>query len=151
MKRSITIDAPAAQVFPLVADFRRWTEWSPWEGLDPDMQRTYSGSASGPGSSYSWSGNRKAGQGQMTILEAVEPSTITVDLRFDRPFKARNDMSFHIQEHERGSTVRWAITGKKTFATRAMSLFKSMDALVGPDFERGLAKLKSLVEGPPGA
>jgi hypothetical protein len=151
VERSLTFEAAPAEIFPFVADFRRWTNWSPWEGLDPHLHRTYSGSASGPGSSYSWSGNRKAGQGQMTIVEAVEPSSITVDLRFDKPFKARNDMSFDIQEHERGSTVRWAMSGRKTLATRAMSLFKSMDALVGPDFERGLAQLKSLIEGPPAA
>lgn len=133
-------------IFSLVADFRRWIEWSPWEGLDPDLLRTYSGAASGPGASYGWSGNRKAGQGQMTILEVVEPSSITVDLRFDKPFKARNDMSFDIQNVGSGSEVRWAMTGQKTFVTKVMGIFKSMDAMVGPDFEKGLSQLKDVAE-----
>ncbi len=97
VERSITIEAPPAAIFALVADFRRWIEWSPWEGLDPELQRTYSGSNAGAGASYEWSGNRKAGKGQMTIVEVVEPSSISVDLRFDKPFKSRNDMSFDIQ------------------------------------------------------
>ncbi len=151
VERSITIDSPPAAIYALVADFRRWTEWSPWEGLDPELQRTYSGSESGPGASYRWSGNRKAGQGEMTILEAVEPSSITVDLRFDKPFKARNDMSFEIREQGSGSSVHWVMTGKKTLTTKVMGIFKSMDALVGPDFEKGLAQLKALVELPAGA
>jgi hypothetical protein len=146
VERSIRIEASPQEIFALVADFRRWTEWSPWEGLDPELQRTYSGSESGPGASYRWSGNRKAGQGEMTILKAVEPSLITVDLRFDKPFKARNDMSFGIEEEGSGTAVQWAMTGKKTFVTRVMGIFKSMDALVGPDFEKGLAQLKVLAE-----
>ena len=149
VQRSLTIDAPPAEIFKLVADFRRWTEWSPWEGLDPQLQRTYSGPESGAGASYGWSGNRKAGQGQMTILEVVEPSSIAVDLRFDKPFKARNDMSFDIQEQGSVSAVHWKMSGKKTLTTKVMGLFKSMDALVGPDFEKGLGQLKALVESSP--
>jgi len=149
VERSITIQAPPAEIFALVVDFRRWAEWSPWEGLDPKLQRTYSGPESGAGASYGWSGNRKAGQGQMTILEVLEPSSITVDLRFDKPFKARNDMSFEIQQQGAGSTVHWKMSGKRTLATKVMSIFKSMDALVGPDFEKGLGQLKALVESSP--
>ncbi len=146
VERSLAISATPTEIFALVADFRRWTEWSPWEGLDPELQRTYSGPESGPGASYSWSGNRKAGHGQMTILETFEPSSITVDLRFDKPFKARNDMSFNIEEEGSGSTVHWVMSGRKTFTTRVMGVFKSMDALVGPDFEKGLAQLKAVAE-----
>ncbi len=151
VERSITIEAAPAEIYALVADFRRWVEWSPWEGLDPELQRTYSGAESGVGASYGWSGNRKAGQGQMTILEVTEPSSISVDLRFDKPFKARNDMSFTIGQQGSGSDVHWKISGKKTFATKVMGLFKSMDAMVGPDFEKGLGQLKAVAERPAGA
>jgi hypothetical protein len=146
VERSITIDAAPAEIFALVVDFRRWIEWSPWEGLDPELQRTYSGPESGVGASYSWSGNRKAGQGQMTIRGAVPPSSMAVDLRFDKPFKARNDMSFEIREEGPGSSVHWKMSGKKTLMTKVMGIFKSMDALVGPDFEKGLNQLKTLAE-----
>jgi hypothetical protein len=39
LERSIGIAAPADRIFASLVDFRRWTEWSPWEGLDPAMQR----------------------------------------------------------------------------------------------------------------
>ncbi len=32
---------------------------------------------------------------------------------------------------------------------RVMGIFKSMDALIGPDFEKGLGQLKALVESSP--
>lgn len=68
VERSATINASPAEVFAYVNDFRRWTAWSPWEGLDPNLQRTYSDNSSGKGASYSWSGNNKAGQGSMSTL-----------------------------------------------------------------------------------
>ena len=33
--RSTTVDAPAHEVHALIADFHRWTEWSPWRGDGP--------------------------------------------------------------------------------------------------------------------
>ena len=51
----------------LINDFHEWTAWSPWEGLDPDLQRTYSGPDAGVGAHYAWQGNRKAGEGTMEI------------------------------------------------------------------------------------
>src|ERR671916_170765 len=63
--RTIVIDAPPSAIRPLITDFRAWTQWSPWEGLDPDLKRTYTGE--GVGAHYAWSGNNKAGQGSMTM------------------------------------------------------------------------------------
>ena len=42
--------------------------------------------------------------------------------------------------------VTWTTTGPKTFMTRFIGVFMSMDKMLGPDFEKGLAKLKALVE-----
>ena len=146
VERSVTIAAPASQVFRQVADFRSWQSWSPWEGIDPNMERTYSGAEAGTGAVYSWSGNRRAGQGRMQIVEAVEPSEVHIDLVFEKPFKARNDTSFTIRRDGDRSHVTWSMTGRTTVATRLMGIFRSMDAFLGPDFERGLAQLKATTE-----
>jgi uncharacterized protein YndB with AHSA1/START domain len=149
VERSATIDAPPQRVYEEIVDFHNWTHWSPWEDVDPDLQRTYSGAQSGTGAVYAWSGNRKAGQGRMEITEAVEPSKVVIDLRFEKPFKARSDTSFTITpEGPQGSASRvvWSMTGEKTFMTKVMGVFTSMDKLLGPDFERGLARLKSTAE-----
>lgn len=148
VERSITIDAPPARVYEQIADFHHWRNWSPWEDIDPEQKHTYSGAASGTGAVYTWSGNRKVGQGRMEITNATEPSKVDVDLLFERPWKARNDAVFSIEPAGSGSRVTWSITGKKTFMTRLMGLFKSMDKMLGPDFEKGLARLKAAVEAP---
>jgi len=146
VERSTRIDAPPARVYAQIANFRQWPKWSPWENVDPNLQRTYSGAESGLGAVYAWSGNRKAGQGRMEITEADEPSLVRIDLVFEKPWKARNDTSFVIRPEGLGSHVTWSMTGQRTLITKAMGVFKSMDKFLGPDFEKGLARLKATAE-----
>jgi hypothetical protein len=82
----------------------------------------------------------------MTITDVAEPSRVRIDLVFEKPFKARSDTVFAIEPDGSGSRVTWTIIGKKTAVTRVMGIFKSMDSLVGPDFEKGLARLKATAE-----
>lgn len=151
VERSATIAAPPARIYEQVVNFHNWTSWSPWERLDPNLQRSYSGADLGVGAVYGWSGNRKAGQGRMEITSAQEPSRVQIELVFEKPFKARNDTLFTIQPDAAGSRVTWSMTGKKTLMTTVMGIFVSMDKLVGPDFERGLAQLKVTTEKPAAA
>jgi uncharacterized protein YndB with AHSA1/START domain len=144
--RTTTIDAPPERVYEHVVDLHRWTSWSPWEDLDPAVSRTYTGPESGPGSAYSWSGNRKAGQGTMRITDAQAPSEVHIDLAFLKPFKSRSKVVFSIEPAGAGSRVTWMLSGRKTTATKVMGIFKSMDSLIGPDFEKGLARLKATAE-----
>ncbi len=146
VERTTTIDAPPELVYGHIADFRRWTSWSPWEGLDPAMSRTYSGADAGVGAVYAWTGNRKAGAGRMTITDAQAPSRVAIDLQFDKPFKSRSDTVFTVEPAGAGSRVTWTMTGAMGLGTRIMSVVKSMDALIGPDFEKGLARLKLTAE-----
>ena len=146
--RSTHVDAPAERVYEQVADFHHWRQWSPWEDVDPALERSYSGPASGAGAAYAWSGNRKAGKGSMEIVEATNPSLVRIDLVFEKPFKARNETVFTVVPDGDGSKVTWTMTGRKTLMTKAVGLVSSMDKLLGRDFEKGLARLKSVAEQP---
>ena len=150
VERSVTIDAPPARIYDQIANFHNWTSWSPWEDTDPELHRTYSGAESGTGAVYGWSGNRKAGQGRMEITDATEPERVQIDLVFEKPWKARNDTVFTIAPQGSGSRVAWSMTGKNTLMTKVMGIFKSMDKLLGPDFEKGLARLKTTTESSAG-
>jgi uncharacterized protein YndB with AHSA1/START domain len=141
VERSAEVAAPPDQVFAALVDFHQWPKWSPWEDIDPDMERTFSGADSGVGAVYAWKGNRKAGEGRMEITGADSPSSLAVDLRFIKPFKSENDVRFAIEPSDDGSRVTWTMVGPKTFGVKVMSIFKSMDKMVGPDFEKGLRQL----------
>ena len=144
--RSIEIAAPAGAIFPYLVDFHRWTEWSPWEGLDPNLTRLYSGAASGVGAVYEWAGIRKAGQGRMEIVAADAPGSLSVSLQFVKPFASTSVASFTLEPSGAGTRVTWSMVGRKTVMTRIMGVFMSMDKMVGPDFARGLARLAAQVE-----
>ena len=148
VERSATVSAPAERIYEQIVDFHRWPGWSPWEDIDPAMSRDYSGAERGEGAAYAWAGNRKAGEGRMEIVRAVDAERVDIDLQFVKPFRARNDTSFVLSPQADGSTlVQWTMTGRKTVATKVMGLFSSMDKMIGPDFEKGLARLKQATEG----
>lgn len=144
--RSTVITAAAEQIYPHLVDFHRWTAWSPWEDLDPALSRTYTGPDSGVGAAYAWSGNRKAGRGSMAVVEAAEPSSVSVDVVFEKPFPSRSISTFTLRPDGDTTEVTWTMTGAKTLMSKVMGIFVSMDRLIGPDFERGLAKLRAHVE-----
>ncbi len=146
VERSATLAAPAEAVYAQIVDFHAWQGWSPWEKLDPSMQRTYGGPASGTGASYAWSGNEQAGEGKMTITEAKQPSNVTIRLEFIKPFEAMNTTTFTLVPAPGGTKVTWAMEGENTFVGKAFGLFMDMDKMVGADFEKGLGAIKQNVE-----
>jgi len=79
-------------------------------------------------------------------VEATPASKVRRDLFFEKPWKAHNDTHFTILPTESGSRVTWWMSGRKTLMTKVMGIFKSMDDFLGPDFERGLARLKANAE-----
>ncbi|SDE58942.1 SRPBCC family protein [Rhodococcus tukisamuensis] len=146
VERSADIAADPATLHALIDDFHHWTAWSPWEGLDPDMTRTYTGPDSGVGASYAWQGNKKAGSGSMTVTESVPGRKVKLDLTFLKPFKAENVTTFLLEPTETGTTVRWQMTGRKNWFFRLFGFAFSMDKMVGKDFEKGLAQLAAVAE-----
>ena len=143
--RELTINAAPEVISEWVVDFHKWVSWSPWEDVDPNLARTYSGPESGVGSVYEWSGNRKAGAGKMTIT-SVESGEIKVDLDFTKPFKSASKTTFKFVSGEGGTTVVWQVLTPKSLATRIFGIFMNFDKMVGGDLETGLAKLKTVAE-----
>ncbi len=145
VSRSTHVAADPALVHRLVDDFREWRDWSPWEGLDPAMQRTYTGADSGVGAHYAWKGNRKAGEGTMEIISST-PEQVVLTLTFLKPWKATNEVAFDLTPTPGGTDVVWRMSGEQKGLMAVLGKVMSMDRLVGKDFERGLAQLKSTAE-----
>lgn len=146
VERSTVINAPAHEIYKHLGDFHNWQAWSPWEGLDPDLKRTYTGPSEGVGAVYSWEGNNKVGAGRMELTKADPKSGISLNLDFFRPFKASNITDISLAPEGGGTRVNWAMHGPHPFMMRLMSTVFSMDKMVGKDFEKGLAQLKTVSE-----
>jgi len=147
--RSTTINAPAGKIYPLIVDFHGWSAWSPWEKVDPEMKRKYSGPEAGKGAVYEWEGNGQVGSGRMEITDAVAPGRVLIDLHFMKPMEGRNVAEFNLEPMGDTTKVTWTMRGPSRFITKVMGVFVSMDRMVGGMFETGLATLKSVSETAP--
>jgi hypothetical protein len=145
VQRSAIIKAPPEKIAAVLTDFQRWPAWSPWERMDPTMKRIYSGAPRGKGATYAWEGNSQVGQGSMEITD-VSPSRVGMNLDFVKPFEAHNKVEFTLQSKGEATEVTWSMVGPVPYFARIMHLFFNMDAMVGSQFQAGLANLKAVTE-----
>jgi len=146
VERSVSIARPAADVFPLANSLRRFNDWSPWVDIDPAAKVTFAGPDSGVGASMHWAGNSKVGTGTDTIVESVADRHVGLELDFGPQGKATS--SIGLAPAGGGTTVTWTLdmdVGAGPIG-RYFGLF--MDRIIGPDYERGLGRLKVLAERP---
>jgi Polyketide cyclase / dehydrase and lipid transport len=150
IERSINMAAPPDAAFAQVNDFHAWRAWSPWEKLDPSLKRSYDGAPAGVGAKYAWVGSKEVGEGRMTI-EKSSPSEVAIKLEFLKPFAATNTATFTFTKTAEGNKTTWAMDGNNNFMSKAFHLVMNMDKMIGPDFERGLAAMKTAAEAAPQA
>ena len=144
--RSASMVAPPPAVFAQVNDFHNWEAWSPWAKLDPSMKQSFQGAPEGTGAIYSWVGDKKVGEGRMTITESHPNDLVQINLEFIKPFASTAGTEFTFKPDGNQTSVTWTMSGKKNFMAKAFGLFMSMDKMIGRDFEKGLAQMKSVVE-----
>ena len=149
VQRSATIKAPPDKIFPLITDLRRWSVWSPWEKKDPAMKRTFGGADSGQGAVYAWQGNSDVGEGRMEIVEATPPSKVAIQLDFIKPLEGHNVAEFTLKPKGDATDVTWVMYGPTPFIGKVLGIFMNMDAMIGNDFEAGLASLRAAAEKSP--
>lgn len=150
ISRRATIGAPPPMVFAQVNDFHNWEAWNPWGKIDPAMKQTYEGPPSGRGARYAWVGNKEVGEGCMTITESRPSDLILIRLEFFKPFPAINTTEFTFHPQGNQTIVTWTMTGRHNFMVKAVCLFMNMDRMIGGQFEKGLAAMKSIAENAPG-
>jgi uncharacterized protein YndB with AHSA1/START domain len=146
VQRSTNIKASPERIFPMINDFHGWVNWSPWEKMDSTLKRTYSGSAQGQGAVYEWDGNNQVGTGRMEIVEAAPPSKVLIKLDVIKPFEGHNIAKFTLEDKGDSTNITWAMYGTTPYPAKVMHVFFSMDSMVGPQFETGLANMKALTE-----
>jgi uncharacterized protein YndB with AHSA1/START domain len=145
VQRSARINAPPDKIFRLIADYRNWPEWSPYEGRDPEMKRTFSGAPSGKGAKYAWEGNKNVGTGEMEIIDTT-PNKVLIKLDFMKPFEAHNIAEFTLEPRGDATNVTWAMHGPVPLIGKVMHMVMDVDKMIGNDFAAGLEKMKAAAE-----
>lgn len=139
IRKTIRIDAPVGAVYQKLNDFNHWRAWSPWLVQEPEAKVTVAEDTK----YYEWEGDR-IGSGNMRVTAERENEWIDYDLAFLKPWKSRSKVRFELKPEGEQTEVAWLMDSSIPFFMFWMK--KMMTALVGMDYERGLAMLKNYVE-----
>ncbi|PTX56694.1 polyketide cyclase/dehydrase/lipid transport protein [Litoreibacter ponti] len=145
VSRSTVIDAPPRAVFPHVNNLKATEAWSPWLGIDPNVQTTFGPIAEGVGARMEWASDHpNVGNGAMEVIESVENATVVSALDFGEMGLAT---ARHVLLEQDGKTeITWSLEVDMGAGPVGRWMGLMMDGWVGADYERGLANLKTLVE-----
>ena len=145
--RTVEISRPKEEVFNYLKSLKNMDDWSPWAKKDPNMEKKFTGTDGKVGCISYWNGNKDVGEGEQEIKKIIDGERIDSELRFLKPFKSTSDCYMKVDDIGDGNTkVTWGFSGNNKFPMTILSLFKSMDSMVGPDFEEGMASLKEILE-----
>jgi len=145
VQRSIEINAAPRKVYDLVVEPRRWKDWSVWTRRDPDMRIVYSGPPVGMGAKWAWA-SKSEGSGSMEFTR-VEPDRSVEYLLLFPDFNMRSTGALRLEPAGNATRVTWTNVGDVGGNPLKHYLAITMDHMVGPDFDAGLANLKVLAEG----
>jgi effector-binding domain-containing protein len=146
VERSVTIEAQPAMVYPYVSSFERMRAWSPWAELDSNMETSLDGEDGNVGTTQSWSGNSDVGKGSQTITALQPNSTVNTHLEFVEPFASEADAQISLTPQNGSTEVSWSLISKTSFFERLLSYFMDFEGNINQSYDKGLAKLKTMVE-----
>jgi len=146
VERNLSVAATPADVYLYANDFDKFQQWNPWREMDPEQVETYSENKVGPGAWYTWEGNEQVGKGRMSIREVVPDQKVVSDLQFLEPIANEAVVTLSFAPEGDGTKVTWALDQELDFGSKAFGLMVDMDTMLGGDFDRGLGKLRPLVE-----
>lgn len=149
VEKSIVVNKPVEQTKPFVGDFNHYSQWNPWQQMEPDAPKNISGTPMSPGHRYEWKG-KKIGTGSLT-LKHIDTKHIDIDLEFLKPWKAKAKDNWLFEEWNDGGTkITWQNSGALDWPiARLMGpmIHKNLDHR----FTIGLENLKKACENNPGA
>jgi effector-binding domain-containing protein/uncharacterized protein YndB with AHSA1/START domain len=146
--RETVINAPQETVWKAISTFQGFNKWNPWSKLDSNMVVKEDGLDGTVGATHYWKGNKKVGEGTMTISKLEPNKTAEYDLVF-AGWNNHNTGYMTMEPEGQGQKVTWGMKGHMNFPWNAMGLVMNMDKAAGKDFAQGLANMKAYCESAP--
>ncbi|MFS4459156.1 SRPBCC family protein [Bdellovibrio sp. HCB2-146] len=148
-ERSGLIQAPPEKIFPYISDFKKGGLWSPYEQMDPNMKKSYSGTDGQAGSTMEFEGNQDAGSGKLEILNIVPNQSVDIKLTMIKPLHAENLVQYTLTPEAGGTRFTWSMSGDGGFMGKLINVFIDCEAMIAGQFDVGIENLKKLVESQP--
>jgi effector-binding domain-containing protein len=145
VERTVFIKSNPSVIYSLTSNFEHWHLWVPWtREVDSSAVFVMTGEPAQVGTSWKWDG-KVLGNGEMIASELIPGELVAYDLAFNKgQYKSKGKIV--IQNQGDSCLVSWIDEGDLGYSpmNRYMGLF--MGRMMGPDFEKGLAKLKIVAE-----
>ena len=149
LEREVTINKPKQQVFDYVKHIKNQDSFAVWMSLDPNMKRQYSGTDGTVGFVSEWdSANKKVGAGRQTIVSIKEGERVDMKLEFLKPWKNVSDAYFTTEAlSDKQTKITWGYYNNTIkYPMKVTMVFMDMKKMIGNDFDKGLAKMKEVLE-----
>lgn len=147
-ERKVVIEQPVEMVFDYAKLLKNQDNFSVWAKMDPDMQKTYTGTDGEVGFVSAWeSTNPDVGRGEQKIVDMVENERIDYELIFLEPWESVNDAYLIFNRLDKNETeMTWGLKGRMPYPFNLMYLFMDFDTMLGKDLTDGLNNLKDILE-----
>ncbi len=142
----ISIRAKAQTAFRQVNSLKNWQKWSPFELGDTNMVSSYEGPEQGVGSKHVWT-SKTMGDGSMVIISSQPYKMIQSELDFGSSGKALDEWTFTPKGDS--VVVSWSLKVSELSYPFGKYFGFFLESLMKPMQEKGLQKLKEVVEASP--
>jgi effector-binding domain-containing protein len=145
LERSTVMKGDRTVVYDLTSNLGKWDLWTPWtKKTDSTAVFELVGPDGQVGTLRKWDG-KVIGNGQMTITQLTPGELVAYDLSFQKG-KYTSKGKLIIETIGDSTKVSWTDEGNLGYnpISRYMGLF--MGKMMAPEFDKGLAKLKQVVE-----
>jgi hypothetical protein len=146
VEKSTIIKKPVADVMEKVGNLNFYSQWNPWQQMDPTAKSIITGTPEKVGHKYEWEG-KKVGIGSLTI-NSIDERHIHFNLEFIKPWSSKAKDNWHFEEWGDGSEAKitWQNSGELPWPmARLMGPY--LNKQLNKQFEVGLGNLKKMCEG----
>lgn len=148
VEKQVQINQPKDVVFDYVKMLKNQDEFSMWAKMDPEMEKTFTGTDGTVGFISAWnSDSADVGRGEQEIMKIDEGNRIDFELRFFEPWESTDQAYMSTESVNDSVTIaKWGFTGALTYPMKGMLLFMDMEEMLGAQLQEGLDNLKEILE-----
>ena len=144
LERSIEINTGPEVIFNHFNDLELFSYWSPWYDTSDGASYTLSNPAYGVGATMQWGDIDKSG-GRVEIITSVPYKIVSSQLDITTIHSGISTITIYNNRENTRCFIVWSFDAKLEGVIQRYA-GRFLDRLLGPDFERGLAKLKGIAE-----
>lgn len=148
VEKEIVINKPKQEVFDFVKLLKNQDYFSKWAMMDPNMEKTYTGTDGQVGFISAWDSKvEDLGKGEQEIIKITEGERIDYELRFIKPFESTEAAYMTTESVSDTETkVKWGFNGRMDYPSNLMLLMMDFEKMIGDDLQTGLERLKLKLE-----